>query len=238
MTTITHGRDLNAAARRMAAKDAGVQHLVDAARPKLEGKSVLMIGDSHTAGAFGERFDALLRASGATTRSYGTSSSSPDWWVSGKTAAMGNAVREKGWQVFDGKPWNTSRATPKLSDLIKGGDKPDVLVVAMGANFRGASPAKLKSEVDDLAVQAQRAGIKLVWIGPPRTAKDIGNPKSIQAFDANMKAALGDRGTYVPSSGHTTHYSGGDGVHYNGEKGTALANSWAAGVFSDFAKGL
>ncbi|MBL9039360.1 MAG: hypothetical protein JNG84_12655 [Archangium sp.] len=229
--------DINGKAAKVVAADPKLQALVNAAKPAFAGKKVLMVGDSHTVGFFGERFDTLLRAAGAKTRSYGTAGSKPSWWVAGTSGAMGASVRETNRVIDDGKPWNTKRPTPKLADLL-GAEKPDVLVIALGANFRAESAKGLTSQVRALADQAKALGITLVWVGPPNTKQDLAAPEGLKRFDAAVATALGPDGTYVASSPHTQTYSGSDGVHFNGAAGRALANDWAGAVFSDAAKSL
>jgi hypothetical protein len=226
--------NLNDKAKALVASDPVMQKMVAAAAPKLDGKKVLMIGDSHTEGQFGSRFDALLRASGAQTHSVAQSNSSPDWWVSGRSGHWGGIDRSAAGAA---KPWETG-ATPTLSSLMQGKDKPDVLVVAMGANFRGRDTKSIQSEVNALADQAQKAGVKLVWVGPPNKREDIGHPQAIDKFNQQMTQAIGNKGTYIPSSQFTPVYAGGDGEHYTGERGQALANNWAERSFQAFTNGL
>jgi hypothetical protein len=189
------------------------------------GSRVLVLGDSHTAGAYGDELDRLLRAKGAQVHTVGSSGASADHFISGKGTTVGFADHKVNGQTEK----TASHATPKLEELITQ-DKPDTIVVNLGANFRGAGPAGIKTQVNKLGEIAKRHNIKIVWVGPPRTRDDMANPSSLQKFDQDMAAAVQPFGQYVSSAPFTPEYSGSDGVHYGGAKGTDLAKKWAAGV--------
>lgn len=185
------------------------------------GSKVLVIGDSHTAGAFGDELDRLLRAKGAQVHTVGSSGATADNFISGKGTTVGFADHKVNGQTQK----TAAHATPRLEDLINE-DKPDTIIVNLGANFRGAGPSGIKKQVDEIGEIAKKHGIKITWVGPPTTRQDEGNRSSLQKFDADMKAAVAPYGTYVSSAPFTPKYSGGDGVHYSGE----AAKQWAAGV--------
>ena len=185
------------------------------------GSKVLVIGDSHTAGAFGDELDRLLRAKGAQVHTVGSSGATADNFISGKGTTVGYADHK-----INGQTQKTAaHATPKLEELINE-DKPDTILVNLGANFRGAGPSGIKKQVDEIGQIAKKHGIKITWVGPPTTRQDESNRSSLQKFDEDMKAAVAPYGTYVSSAPFTPKYSGGDGVHYSGE----AAKQWAAGV--------
>ncbi|MBM3462830.1 MAG: hypothetical protein FJX76_12075 [Armatimonadetes bacterium] len=194
------------------------------------GSRVLVIGDSHTAGTFGTELDRKLRATGAQVETYGSSGSSPSWWRDGTTTRSGFVARHADGSV-EHPPWQQPHATPKLQELISK-FKPDVLVVNLGANMRGASPEQMRREVAALGEIAKTSGTKLIWVGPPKTRADMANSASIDAFNAAMRSAVAPYGAYLDSSSRT-RYSGSDGVHYNGADGSAAARRWAAGIFSE-----
>jgi hypothetical protein len=185
------------------------------------GSKVLVIGDSHTAGAFGDELDRLLRAKGAQVHTVGSSGATADNFISGKGTTVGFADHKVNGQTQK----TAAHPTPKLEDLINE-DKPDTILVNLGANFRGAGPSGIKKQVDEIGQIAKKHGIKITWVGPPTTRQDEGNRSSLQKFDEDMKAAVAPYGTYVSSAPFTPKYSGGDGVHYSGE----AAKQWAAGL--------
>ncbi len=186
------------------------------------GTKVLMIGDSHTVGAFGTELDSKLRNTGAQVATYGASGSSASQWANGGTTSSGWVARGANGQV-EQPPWNQPHQIPKLEELIAK-EKPGVIIVNLGANFRGGDPT---SQVRSLGEIAKRHGIKLIWVGPPKTREDSSNDSSIKAFDQKMAAAMAPYGTYIASDPFTPTYSGSDGLHY----GTEAGKKWADGVF-------
>ena len=191
------------------------------------GTRVLEIGDSHTVGTFGQDLDAKLRGTGAQVSTYASAGANPSDFVNGTGHKYGY------WEKHaDGSEkkvgYGTNAAPPNLETLIAR-EKPQVILVNLGANFRGGNP---KAEVDKIGQIAKKHGIPLVWVGPPKTAQDNNNPGSLQAFDQKMAEAVAPYGKYIASSGFTAKYAGGDGIHYGGSEGTNIARQWANGVFN------
>ncbi len=193
------------------------------------GTKVLEIGDSHTVGTFGDELDKKLRSTGSQVATYASAGASPDWFVKGTPTKYGYSERHA-----DGSksttPYGQSHATPKLDQLI-GKEKPNVIVVNLGANFRGAGAAGIKQQVSSIGEVAKKHGIPIVWVGPPKSSKDNGNPGSLNQFDQQMAAAVAPYGTYISSAPFVPKYSGSDGLHFNGAEGTQIARNWADGVF-------
>ena len=192
------------------------------------GTKVLQIGDSHSVGAFGKELDAKLRGTGAQVATYASAGATASTFVQGKSTKYGYWEKHAdGSQRTVG--YGQSAQTPRLDNLIAK-ERPGVIVVNLGANFRGSNP---KGQVAELGQVAKKYGIPIVWVGPPKTAKDNSNPGSLAKFDQEMAAAVAPYGTYVSSAKHTPRYSGGDGIHYGGSQGTQLAKNWAGGVFRE-----
>lgn len=187
------------------------------------GNRVLVIGDSHTAGIYGTELDRQLRARGAQVHTVGSSGASATHFITGRGTTVGYA--EHG---VDGRTTRTaSHATPRLEELIAQ-DRPDTIVVNLGANFRGASPAQIQSQVRSLGEIARRHGIAVKWVGPPRPRD--GDMNRVQRFDEQMAAAVAPYGEYISSVPYTPEYAGPDGRHYGGARGTQLARQWAQGI--------
>jgi hypothetical protein len=191
------------------------------------GTRVLEIGDSHTVGTFGQELDAKLRGTGAQVSTYASAGANPSDFVNGTGHKYGYWEKQANGQEKK-VGYGTNAAPPNLESLIAR-EKPHVIVVNLGANFRGGNP---KAEVDKIGQVAKKHNIPLVWVGPPKTAQDNSNPASIQAFDQKMAQAVAPYGKYVPSSNLTPKYSGGDGIHYGGAEGNTIAKQWASGVFN------
>ncbi len=203
------------------------------AKPTLRrGVRVLHIGDSHTAGTYGQSIDRLMRRTGATVETYGSAGSSAWWWVKGYPTQYGFVGRKRDGSVES----VTRRATPTLSSLLRR-NRPHVVVISLGANFRGNSAAGIRNEVRSLAALAKRSGAKVIWVGPPRTRADAQNGASLKAFNDVMRAAMKPYGLFIGSAGYTSSYSGSDGIHFNGARGTRIAQHWAKAVFNRIQRG-
>jgi hypothetical protein len=200
-------------------------------RPIGPGTKVLMIGDSHTCGVFGKEMDKLLRSTGASVESYGSSGSSPSWWMNGTTTHSGFVARHADGRV-EQPAWNSAHATPKLADLIRE-QRPDVLVVSLGGNMRGMSESQIKAQVKMLADVAKANGTKLIWAGPPDRRADGENPADLERFNRMLRDAVAPYGGFVQGSDHVPEYAGTDGVHFGGTKGNRIAREWAGGVFNE-----
>ena len=190
------------------------------------GTKVLEIGDSHSVGTFGQELDAKLRGTGAQVSTYASAGANPSDFVNGTGHKYG--YWEKKADGSEKKVgYGTNAAPPKLDSLIAQ-EKPNVILVNLGANFRGGNP---KAEVDKIGQIAKKHNIPIVWVGPPKTREDNSNSSSIQSFDQKMAEAVAPYGKYIPSSNLTPKYSGGDGIHYSGNEGNSIAKQWATGVF-------
>ena len=191
------------------------------------GTRVLEIGDSHSVGTFGQELDAKLRGTGAQVSTYASAGANASDFVNGTGHKYG--YWEKKADGSEKKVgYGTNAAPPKLDSLIAQ-EKPNVILVNLGANFRGGNP---KAEVDKIGQIAKKHNIPIVWVGPPKTRDDSSNPSSIQAFDQKMAEAVAPYGKYIPSSNLTPKYAGGDGIHYSGNEGNSIARQWASGVFN------
>lgn len=184
--------------------DAGAARPV-ASSPFGKGKSVLVLGDSHTAaGAFGRRLTRRISDTGAQVSVDAKSGKSPTWF-------------------FD-----------RVETLVKE-HKPDTIVIALGTNYREDGDGKTQGMVDAQVkglvkrIRATGSKAKIVWVGPPTLRKDEEGPRrgvALRTFDERMKNALGNEGRYIPSS-ELTRYQGRDGVHYT----EVAAGQWADKVF-------
>lgn len=169
------------------------------------GKKVLMLGDSHTVMDYGKKMKDLIKATGS------------DVTVDAKVGAAPKDFMNR------------------MTDLIKK-ENPDTIVVSLGTNFREGKMTQNQINIQvariTKAVRESGSSAKIVWVGPPRLKEDMkDNGASLKSFDDMMAKALGDKGKYVSSNGHTT-YEGGDGVHYNKKP----AEAWAQGVFDEINK--
>jgi predicted chitinase/lysophospholipase L1-like esterase len=107
---------------------------------------------------------------------------------------------------------------------------PDSIVITLGGNFRGASQAQIRNQIDRLlgAIQESGSQANITWVGPPqRRADREDGGAELRRFDSMMATELeraaerrGMTARYV-SSAPLTQYDGPDGIHYN--RGAARA---------------
>jgi hypothetical protein len=174
-----------------------------ASSPFGKGKSVLVLGDSHTeAGAFGAQLTQRISDNGAKVSVDAKSGKSPTYFFG------------------------------RVEKLVKE-HKPDTIVIALGTNYRedgdGKTQGMVDAQVKGLVKRLRAAGstAEIVWVGPPSLRQDgADGGAALRTFDARMKKALGNEGRYIPSS-ELTRYEGRDGVHYT----QVAARHWADKVF-------
>ena len=194
--------------------------------------SVLLIGDSHTGGPFGERMHTLLRGAGFDVLTVASWGSGPGGWFRGfktkKLVARGTSPEPLVRENVD---------TPLLRSLLEE-KKPDVVLIALGANIRGNAPAVVAKDSSALARIAAASGARVIWIGPPRGPKDDRDDlESLHAFDTKLSAVLRPV-PFVSSAELLPKYAGKDGIHYNNAEGTLLATQWADRVFRTISDSL
>lgn len=186
---------------------------------------ILVIGDSHTAGAFGDALFADLKASGAHVECLGSSGSRADHWLHGTPTRSGFVARHDDG-TREAPPWREPHDTPLLTDLLDQ-NHPDLLVICLGANFRNATPEELDTEVRSLA---NLAHCKVAWVGPPPTRADFDHPQQLARFESQLGQAVQPWGTFLPSGQLVAEYAGRDGIHYSGDRGKQLAAKWAHAI--------
>lgn len=170
-----------------------------AAGPQLvAGTRLLLVGDSHTHGAFGQELERLLAAQQVNVLRRAKIGSAPKYW------------------------W------PRLPALLEQ-HKPEVVIVALGANMRGYPSARgtalhVRKTVQLIARALPKA--RVIWVGPPRQRSD--SDADLARFNAIIKKGLGDQVRFIDSAPLTPRYVGRDGVHYAAAQG----NAWARGAFS------
>jgi len=198
-----------------------------ARRPAIPANArVAVIGDSHTAGVFGDSLKHRLQrylhdGGGKLLRFTGIPSSSVSNYLHGTPTQAGP-------QTFN---------TPKLSDVLA--SKPDVLVVALGTNMLFGSRQANAGEIRKLLAKADAAGTRVVWVGPP----------DVHGFGGNLAGSAPERRFYgalhdvaaeraaagkpplriINSRPSTREQDTFDGVHFQGHAATA----WAHQVFDD-----
>lgn len=193
---------------------------------------VLHIGDSHTVGIYGREMDKHLRSTGAKVETYGSAGSSPRWYLTGQETRSGFFGRDENGVTDAPADWKKPHPTPKLPDLL-GRFQPNVIMISLGANLIGASPASIDKQVRELADIAKASGARIIWVGPPDGRESNKPGEKQNALYAQLQKTASAYGDFIDSRPLTEYpASGGDGVHYWGKEGTRIAKQWSQDVFS------
>jgi hypothetical protein len=212
------------------------------AAPRQASPRVLMIGDSLSAGPFGQSIEQYLetRLGRSNFALFGSCGSSPENWLRAEPDYYTKCgfredtpERHELIDFQDGRRPPRVR-TPKVEDLIAR-YRPTAIIVQLGTNWmdplmkpRGNEEQKFSGILDRFAI-ALRSPPNLVrqviWIMPPDATAYT--PK-VQATVAKLIKNIAKKNNYTPiDSSRMTHYvrgkTGGDGVHYNKD----AAKAWA-----------
>ena len=151
-------------------------------------ETILVVGDSHTVGAFGQTIDDTLRAAkGNRVATYGVCSSRPQSYLSETSHGCGHLFRDfdkkapakwLGARVYkesrsDGKGGTREVEmvkTPELAQLLTD-HTPTVVIVALGSNLPISA-----SSVQKTLELVHKTGAACLWVGAP----DMRNPTRAQ----------------------------------------------------------
>jgi lysophospholipase L1-like esterase len=157
--------------------------LAPGAEPAARGP-ILLIGDSHTHGAFGTELTRLLAERGARVERH---------------AKIGSAV----------KYW-----LPRIPELLRARRPATVVIALGANLRDYPSASGTSAQIRQLVglIRREAPGARLVWIGPPRRRGDT--DATLQRVAAIVRAGLDAKTTWIDSAPHTPEYRGADGVHY------------------------
>lgn len=198
--------------------------------PIRPGRKVLLIGDSHTVLRYGTHLDEQCRATGAIVRTYGSCSSHPLWWFEGSYTHCGYLARDEQGREIN-IPFGRFMATPKIDSLLEL-FWPDVVIVSLGANLIDLCEEDTVSTCRKMARMIQSYTDEVFWVGPPNIR--LHPPKKLARLYKFLEHAVSSHVQAFIDSRPMTHYMarGGDGIHFTGKTGQAIAENWAKQVFA------
>ena len=148
------------------------------------GVKVLLVGDSHTDGPFGQELERLMKASGARVV---------------RAAKIGSAVTY--WM-------------PRFPALLRANSPDIVIVAlgANMRTYPSASGTSAQIRQIVALVRRERSSAQILWVGPPRERADT--DQRLGQFNSIIRNGLDVAVRFVDSAPYTPVYEGRDGVHY------------------------
>jgi len=190
------------------------------------GSSVFFMGDSHSVGHFGMKLDRLLRTKFDQVSTAASCGSVAKWFFNGKKTRCGYYIKDETGKLSNGN----SRPTPLVTKIIPK-LKPEVIIIALGANYTYASDEYMRTDIKNLLDYTEKYSKKCLWVGPPHTRK---MPERLPRLYSIIDEVVGNR-CKIFRSHEVTKYParGSDGIHYWGKEGKAQAYGWAEKVFNE-----
>jgi hypothetical protein len=201
---------------------------------------VLMIGDSLSAGPFGEAVQQHLavKFGPQNVAAFASCGSSPENWLADEPGFYTHCGYRESTpdkppvysDFVNGKPPHPT-LTPKLESLVRR-YQPTVAVIQLGTNWmdRNLSDEKI-STITNRFIEALHGSTvrQIIWIAPPDSSAFRKTQGRIHRL---IQAAAARHHFDVIDSRELTHYvpgqTGGDGIHYN----TDSSRAWATKVNS------
>ena len=183
--------------------------------------TILIVGDSHTVGPFGQKLDEVLRSEGVKVATYASCGSIAKWWYNGQKTTCGYFERD----LTGNKTEATKYSTPLFTDLLKM-VKPDHIIIALGTNYvKNLNDESVKADLTVMMNDIRSTGADCFWILPP----DMRQFRTeIPRLNRLVKSVAGEECRYLESASITRYpVTGGDGIHYWSAEGTPLARAWA-----------
>lgn len=186
--------------------------------------TVLLLGDSHSVGPFGQTLDEELRGRGLRTATYASCGSIAQNWETGKETTCGFFSK-----TLEGRITQLPRSkTPLLKNLLTE-VKPDYVIVELVTNYALLPNDNFAiRDMRKLSTLIKESGARCFWIGAP----DMRRFRSeLPRFQRLIEEAVGGDCEIFDSNAVTEYpATGGDGIHYWSAVGTPIAKSWAREV--------
>ncbi|UXR63208.1 SGNH/GDSL hydrolase family protein [Bdellovibrio bacteriovorus] len=196
---------------------------------------VLLLGDSHAYGKYGEVLDSHFRATAKQVTSFSSCGSSPSTWTT--TSANFKSTNCGFWKknAADRETRVKSHKLPSFNAELKS-LRPQLTVITLGTNILG-STGNINSEkkhIESMMKAIRAQGSECVWVGPPDLAKTPFS-KNLQSGVATIKALADKNQCHFIDSTKLTQYPSGksDGIHY----GPGDSANWGKAVIEKI-KGL
>lgn len=190
--------------------------------------NVLLLGDSHSVGYYGQELDRLLRKEPqAVVSTIAVCGATPSWFFTAQKQSCGEFEKFSASLV----PAKLSKTTRKVTDWLPL-QKPHIVVVSLGTNFLNFNhQKKVEAEIDQMIQYIKSQNAKCIWVGPP-DARKIYREK-IELLAEVISRKVKSHCDWVDSLEYT-EYPEEDkdpwNVHYTCSKGKSIAHEWAKAV--------
>ncbi|UOF02202.1 SGNH/GDSL hydrolase family protein [Bdellovibrio reynosensis] len=189
---------------------------------------VLLLGDSHAYGKYGEVLDAHFRKNAKQVTSFSSCGSSPSTWMT--TSANFKSTNCGFWQKSsaDREIRVKSHKLPSFDQEIQK-LQPQVTVITLGTNILGSTGniSSEKKHVETMMKSIRAQGSECVWVGPPDLSKDPFKKNLPLGIESLKSLAKENKCHFIDSTAITKYPAGkSDGVHY-GPKDSA---AWGKAV--------
>ena len=188
-------------------------------------RTVLYIGDSHSADSYGQKLsNKLLANKDIDLAFYGSCGSIARWYFLGtKTPCGFYSVEDKV------KTSSKTAATPIITTLIDK-QRPDLVVVELGTNYADYDDSYVIRDMKKLVALIIEKKALCLWVTPPDMRKyrnDLPRFKRLitAAVEGQCKIIESDKVTHYPASG-------GDGIHY-GSLSPESTEAWANLIYQN-----
>ncbi|MBI5002170.1 SGNH/GDSL hydrolase family protein [Candidatus Woesearchaeota archaeon] len=212
-------------------------------------QNVLIIGDSQTMGTYGDTLYASFKTDGYTTNKYAVCGSTPSYFTEGISIISSACNAEYTYDDGSSKKVDSGN-TPLLSNLIEK-HTPSLVFVTFASNgyeWYGSSEETIQNSVNSVAEEITNQGATCYWAGPPQ-GPHYPDIETYQQFRDAIKESVENSGCiFIDSEEYTDFAFCPDGgsfgcdadVHFDnhGTAGKAAAETWAEGVYSEFASSL
>lgn len=182
--------------------------------------NTLFIGDSHSVGIFGQKFDSLIRKDESSVITHTSCGAVAKWFRTGQKTRCGYFNRDQNGVIKSGKEGPTKIIDQTLQDF-----SPELVIIELGGNYTNRSDEYTVNDIDEIVTLVKNTGAKCLWIGAPSSRENERTPRLYRLAREGVK----DRCPIFDSSAVTTYPSNPrlDGIHYWGAEGKIQAENWA-----------
>jgi hypothetical protein len=193
-------------------------------------QNVLIVGDSQSAGPFGEQLHLRLKNANLKVHEEAAVGSVAGSWVKG----LGHGKTRWDYRSISSDGKSTSRRILRLPPLglLVENTAPNAIILQFGGNYRPYSVEGIEADFRLALTLIEKSKAKCIVISGPDSAPPHDVPVREKVIPTFQKA-IGSRCAFFNST-EVTHYPkdykkyGGDGFHYNyNSESRQLARDWA-----------